>query len=143
MANYAFKSYEQKNMAKSFGRGMPVSFKQSIEVCNFIRNKSLQEAKKILARAMEKKQAIPFRRFNSDLGHKKKIGPGSYPIKTSTELLKLLEDVEANAQFKGLNVNNLIISHLCAKKAAKAWRYGRKRRRTMKRTDIEVVVEEK
>lgn len=143
MANYSFKNYDNKGMARAFGRSMPISFKQSIEVCNFVRNKSLQQAKKILAEVMEKKRAIPFRRFNTDLGHKKKIGPGSYPIKTSQELLKLLEDVEANAQFKGLNANNLVISHLSPKKAAKAWRYGRQRRRTMKRTDVEVVVKEK
>ena len=142
MLGYSFKSYDSKSMARAFGRTLPISMKQSIEVCNFIRYKKVQEAKKILQRVIEKKQAIPFTRFNTDLGHKKKIGPGSYPLKTSQEILRLLEDVEANAQFKGLNVNSLVISLLVPKMTAKAWRFGRKRRRKMKRVDIEIVVKE-
>ena len=62
---------------------------------------------------------------------------------TDFEIIKLMEDVEANAQFKGLNTSNLVIAHISAHKAGKAWHYGRKSRRKMKRTTIEIVVEEK
>ena len=82
---------------------------------------------------MDKKTAVPFRRFDFDLGHKKKIGPGRYPNKASREIIGLIENVEANAQFKGLNTSNLIITHISAHKAGKAWHYGRKSRRKMKR----------
>ena len=140
---YALKEYESKTMARAYGKSLPISFKHSLEVCNFIRNKKMQDAKKMLQKVIEGKMAVPYRRYNFDLGHKKKIGPGRYPIKTSAELLRLLEDVEANAQFKGLNAGNLVISFLCAKKPSIAWRYGRKRRRKMKRTDVEIVVKEK
>ena len=139
---YAFKNYEKENMARAAGVALPISFKQSVEICTFIKNKNINEAKKLLQNVAEKKLAVPFTRYNSDLSHKKKIGPGRYPEKASKTFIKLIEDVEANAQFKGLNTSNLVISHISAHKAGKAWHYGRKTRRKMKRTNVEIFVEE-
>ena len=108
-----------------------------------IENKNIADAKKILQNVAEKKLAIPFRRYNWDLGHKKGLGPARYPEKASKVFIELIENVEANAQFKGLNTSNLIIAHVSAHKAGKAWHYGRQSRRRMKRTNVEIVVEEK
>ncbi len=130
-------------MARGIGVALPVSLKHSVEICAFIKNKGVSDAKKILLGVIDKKTAIPYRRYDSDLGHKKSTGPGRYPEKTSKEIIKLIENVEANAQFKGLNTSNLVITHISANKAGKAWHYGRKSRRKMKRTNIEICVEEK
>ena len=129
-------------MSRAIGMVLPVSFKQSVEICGFIKNKNVNEVKKFLQSVIEKKKAIPFKRYNWDLGHKKKIGPARYPENTSKEIIKLIENVEANAQFKGLNTSNLVIRHISAHKAGKALHFGRKSRRRMKRTNIEIVVEE-
>ena len=129
-------------MAKAVGMALPVSFKQSVEICRFIGNKNVNDAKKMLQNVVEKKSAIPFKRYNWDLGHKKKMGPGRYPQKASKEFIKLIEDVEANAQFKGLNTSNLVIAHVSAHKSGKIWHFGRKSRRRMKRTNVEIIVEE-
>ena len=130
-------------MARAVGMALPVSFKQSVEICNYIKNKNIANAKTMLLSVIEKKSAVPFKRYNFDLGHKKKIGPARYPEKASREIIKLIENVEANAQFKGFNTSNLIVAHVSAHKAGKAWHYGRKSRRKMKRTNVEIVVEEK
>lgn len=130
-------------MARAVGRALPVSFKQSVEICRFIKNKNVNDAKKMLQNVIDKNLAIPFKRYNIDLGHKKKTGPARYPKKASKHFIKLIEGVEANAQFKGLNTANLVIAHVSAHKASKAWHFGRKPRRKMKRTNIEIVVEEK
>lgn len=143
MVNYSTKKFDKEHMAKVMGRNLSMSLKQTVEVCNFIRCKSINDAKVILKRVSEKKIAVPFKRFNSDLGHKKMGGAGRFPVKVSMELIKLLEAVEANAQFKGLNTANLTIKHICAHKGSKVWHFGRKRRRQMKRTNVEVIVEEK
>lgn len=143
MKNYTFTNYNQEHMAKTKGTNLPISFKQSVEICGFIKNKSVNDAKKMLQNVVEKKTAIPFKRYNRDLGHKKKIGPARYPENASKEFIKLIESVEANAQFKGLNTSNLIIAHISAHKSGKAWHYGRKSRRKMKRTNIELIVEER
>lgn len=142
MVDYSYKEYNE-NMARAIGRELAISTKASVEICNYIRKRNLQEAKELLKLAKELKKPIPVRRFTEGAGHKKGIGSGKYYVKASSLTLKLLESVEANALSKGLNVNNLIIKHICAHKASTPLRYGRLRRRQMKRTHIEVVVEEK
>ena len=132
-----------ENEAKGSLRDVSISTKSSIEVCNFIRKKKLQKAKNMLQKVIDMRAAVPMKRFNKDAGHKKKIGPGKYPIKVCKEILRLLDQVEANAQFKGLSTSDLVISHIKADKAATPWHYGRKRRRKMKRTHVEIMVTEK
>ena len=142
--NYSKKIEAEENIAKAVGISLPISTKQSIEICNFIRRKTLEKAKQIMVDVINKKIAVPFKKFSDNIGHKRgKIAAGRYPKKSCGEILKLLESVEANAQFKGLNTSNLVIIHMCAQKAARPWHYGRQRRRKMKRTNIEVIVEEK
>jgi len=131
-------------MARALGISLPISFKQSIEICDFIRNRNVNYAKTVLSRVMEHKQPIPFKRFNMNVGHKKgSIAAGRFPKKASKEILNLINHVEANAQFKGLNTANLVITHINANKAPKVMRSGRKRSREAKRTHVEIVVREK
>lgn len=142
-SGYSFKKYDKENMARVIGRSLPISFKQSIEICNFIRNKKLSRVKEILSKVIANIQAIPFRRFNRGMGHKKGMSAGRYPEKASGEILDLINSVEANAQFKGLNTSNLVITHINANKASKVMHFGRKRGIKAKRTNIEIVVREK
>ena len=130
-------------MARAIGKSLPISFKQSIEICNFIRNKNINYAKEVLSNVIREDQIVPFRRFNSDMGHKKETAAGRYPKKASKEILNLISLVEANAQFKGLNTSNLMITHISSNKATSTMRFGRKRNRKAKRTNVEVVVREK
>ena len=141
--NYTIKPAEEEHIAKVVGRALPISTKQSVEICAFIRQMSLEKAKKKLTDVINKKSAIPFKRFNDNMGHKKEMAAGRYPEKACSHILKLLESVEANAQFKGLNTANLAISHICVHKAGGQWHYGRQRRRKMKRTTVEIVAEER
>ncbi len=143
MKRYTFKNYNPEHMARAVGMALPISFKQSVEICNFIENRKVSDVKKILQAVIDKKEAVPFKRYNWDLGHKKGIGPGRYPEKASMQLIQLIESAESNAQFKGLNTSSLVISHISAHKAGKAWHYGRQSRRQMKRTNVEIIVEEK
>ena len=140
---YTLQNYEKDQMARAVGMMLPVSFKQSVEVCNFLRNMELQKAKKFLKEVTHKKRAIPYKRFVKGIAHKKNMSAGRYPIKTCTHILGLLESVEANAQFKGLSTANLVLSHIVAQNAGNHMHYGRQRGTKMKRTHIEVVVSEK
>jgi large subunit ribosomal protein L22 len=141
--NYTSKDYDKENMARAIGRALPISFKHSLEICNFVRNKNVKYAKDFLNEVINEGQAVPFKRFNSDVGHKKNMAAGRYPKKASTEILNLISHVEANAQFKGLNTANLKITHINANKASKVTHFGRKRSRESKRTSVEIVVQEK
>lgn len=130
-------------MARIVGRSLPISTKFSVEICSLIRKKSTADAKKILQDVIDQKKSVPFRTFNRGLSHKSANGPGRYPKNAAIEIIKLLEGVEANAQFKGINTSNLNIIHINAHLASRPWRYGRQRRRKTKRTSIEIIVEEK
>ncbi|MBS3108614.1 50S ribosomal protein L22 [Candidatus Woesearchaeota archaeon] len=133
---------DNENIAKATGRDLPISTKKSIEVCNFIRGLHIKKVKIKLNDVIKQRMAVPYKRFNKDLGHKKNIMSGRYPIKTCKYILDIIESAEANAKNIGLNTDNLIISRIIANKASRPWRQGRKRRIKMKRTHIEVVVSE-
>lgn len=140
---YAFEGYHEDKMARAVGRSLPISAKQSVEVCSYIRGRKVESAKVVLKNVIEKKLPVPYKRYNRSMGHKKgDISVGRYPVKTSKNILSIIESAEANAQFKGLNTSNLRIAHICAHKGSSQWHYGRQRRRQMKRTHIEVVVAE-
>ncbi|PIN86500.1 50S ribosomal protein L22 [Candidatus Woesearchaeota archaeon CG10_big_fil_rev_8_21_14_0_10_44_13] len=141
--NYAFQGYDKEKMAKVVGRDLPISTKQSIEICNFIKGRKLEKAKEIMEAVIKMKTPVPFKRFTEGAGHKRgKIAGGRYPIKASGEILGLLNSIEANAQQKGLNTSALIIKHACANKASRPPRYGRMRGLQAKRTHIELVAVE-
>jgi len=140
--NYSFQNYNKELMARAVGVLLPVSFKKSVEICNYIRKRNLQKAKQLLIDVKDFKRAIPYRRYNMNVPHKRGTGPGRYPIKTCDEFLGLLESVEANAQSKGLSTANLVISHIMVHKAGNVYHYGRSRGTKMKRSHIEVIVQE-
>ncbi len=128
-------------MAKALGRDLAISTKHSAMICNAIKGKSVERARTILTEAINLKKAIPFTRFNSDRGHKSKIGPGRFPVKTCSGILKVLNSAEANGHQK--NLSNMHVVHACAHLASKPMHFGRWRRREMKRSHIEIVLSAK
>ena len=134
---------DRDNHAIARGLDLPISTKHSIEICNFIRYKQISRAQKQLNLVLQKRLAIPLTRFHKDRGHRKgKIGPGFYPLKAAKEILALLKLLEANAQNKGLNSEILFLKTVKANKASRPIHHGR-RRRSMKRTHIEMIAGEK
>jgi large subunit ribosomal protein L22 len=116
---------------------LPISTKQSIEVARFIRGKNLKKIKDVLNRVLQKKIAVPYKRYNKDTPHRPgKIASGRYPQKTTTHFLTLLNSLESNAEEKGLNVDSLILSEVVANKGSNQWHYGRMKRRVMKKTNL-------
>ena len=133
-----------EKISKAIGRDLPISTKQSIEICNYIRGKSVKRSKTILQKTIEKNMAIPFRKFNKDMGHKRgNIAAGRYPIKSCSNILKILNSAESNAINKGLNANNLFVKNAIPNRASRPYHSGRKIRRKIKRTHIEIILEER
>lgn len=128
--------------AKLNVQGLKISTKQSIEICKEIRNKDLDRAKKILQDSILLKKPIPFKTFNRDVGHKRGMGAGRFAVNACTEILNLLNSVEKNAENKGLT-GNLFIAKAIANFGPTSWHFGRKRRRQMKSTHIELILKEK
>jgi large subunit ribosomal protein L22 len=134
--NYAFNK-EKENTVKVVGRDLGISHKQAIEVCSFIKNKKTSTMISYLEKVVEQKLAIPFKKFTEGAGHKKGVGSGKFPVKTSQAFIMLIKSLEANAQNKGLG-SDLKIIHACANKASSPMRGGRKRRVESKRAHVEI-----
>jgi large subunit ribosomal protein L22 len=139
---YAFKDYDKESMSRCVLTSASVSTKHCIEIASSIRGRSVQKAIIILEEAIALKKAIPFNRFKRNIGHKKNIGPGRYVIKACGEVLTALKQCEANAQNKGLNTSDLKVIHVNANLASRPWHYGRQSRRKMKKSHIEIVLQE-
>lgn len=131
----------EEHLAKAKAKDLPISTKQSIEICRCLRYKNTVLAVKILNEALQFKKAIPFKKFIRDMGHKPGIASGRYPQKASQAFIKLIRTVEANAQFKGLNTSNLKITKILANKAAIPLSGGR-HHTAAKRTNLEIEVKE-
>lgn len=141
---YAFKGYNKETMAKVTGRDLPISTKDGIEICNFIRNKKLDAIKAHLELTILEKKPIPFKRFTNGHGHKrgKGMAAGRYPVKASKIFLDLLKSAEANALAKGLSANHLKIVHALTNIASRPYKAGRRVRGEMKRSHTEFILEE-
>ena len=118
-------------------RGLPISTKQSVEIARFIKGKKLKKAKFLLEQVLDKKIAVPYLRYNRDTPHKKgKIAAGRYPLKATQNFMVVLNSLEANAENKGLNAEQLVVSEIMVNKDSNQWHAGRLRRRRMKRTSL-------
>src|SRR3989338_8043131 len=128
--------------AKAVGLALPISRKESVMVCQAIRGMNVIKAKKLLEEVTELKKAIPFTRYNDNMGHKHGMKSGAFPVSTCQQVLMVLKSAESNAQSKGLSAANLVIKHASAQKGPTAYHYGRQRTKA-KRTHIELVLAEK
>ena len=127
MAGYATKKNEKKS-AKVFGRGLPVSTKDSVAICGKLNGMNLQKGKSFMIDLLSEKRSLD----------------GKFHTKAAMEILGLLNSAESNAEFKGLNPEKMII-HASAHEGYTFYRprrfklHGRKK----KVTHVQVVVEEK
>lgn len=138
--NYMIESSERT--ARATVRDAPVSTKQAIELCAFLRGKSLDRAIGLCQAVIAKREAVPFTRFTNGLGHKPgRMASGRYPTKAASTMLALLQSVQANAQNEGLT-GTLKITHLACNRASRPMRNRLKYRGEFKRTHLEVQVTE-
>lgn len=116
---YSIQSYEPDKMARASGRDLKISWKKAVEVCRFIKGRKLTEAKELLEKVLRREVMIPYTTFNRKRAHHgsvSKHSSGGYPVRVVKEVLKILKNLEANAENKGLNVEKLVIVHAAAHK---------------------------
>lgn len=111
------------NTAIASGRDLRVSYKDTVEVLDAIRGRKLEEAKRILEDVIAMRRPVPYRRFHGKVGHRKGMGPGRFPVKAAKAVLRVLENAEANAEFKGLDTSRLWVVHAAAHKGPKIRSY--------------------
>ncbi|MEM4245781.1 MAG: 50S ribosomal protein L22 [Candidatus Bathyarchaeia archaeon] len=111
---YSVKGLDPDRTVKCSGRELSISVKAATEICKTIKGMRLQEAKTLLEEVASMKTAIPFRRYKKAVPHRRlreRWYAGRYPVKAAKAMLRLLEELEANAEYKGFNVENLRLIH--------------------------------
>jgi large subunit ribosomal protein L22 len=147
--------YSQKisgdTIAKAKANELNMSPKHSIEIATFIRHQRVNDAITYLNDVIGLKKAIPFRRFNRNVAHKRGLpgnwDAGRYPVKASRAYIRVLESVKKNAEYIGLDADNLEIIHVSANRgrAQKSFfprAMGRATPKVRETVNIEIVVRE-
>ena len=124
------------------GKSLPISTRNSVEICNLLRGKTVDKGKKLLELIIDKKYPVPYKRYMHGVGHRSgKMAAGRYPQKASSHILEVLKNAESNAGNKGLTAN-FRIKEIISNQASRSWHFGRHRRRKTKSTHIKIVLEE-
>ena len=123
---YSVKEIDPNRAVRCSGRELDISPKAATEICRKIRGMRLDQAKKLLEAVKKKKRYIAFRRFTKEVPHHRldeRWHTGRYPIKAAKTFLFLLEELESNAEYKGLDVDRLRIVHAATQRGMKTQRY--------------------
>jgi large subunit ribosomal protein L22 len=115
MATYYSTVSDAATTAQAYGRDMPCSPKSGRNVARAIKGMPVARAKAFLAEVVAIKTPVPFKVRVRKIHHRKGgMGSGKYPVQTAKCMLKVLESAEANAEYKGLDKERLVITHSTA-----------------------------
>jgi len=120
---YSITGLDPDRTVKCSGRQLRISPKASVEICRTIRGMKLSDAKTLLERVIEKKQAIAYRHYKKEVPHRRQLAEpfyaGRFPQKAAGHILRLLDELEANAEYRNLDTERLKIIHAAAQRANK------------------------
>ena len=143
---------KKSKTAKACITNAPISVKYSTEVCNQIKTRPVNKVIDWLKRIEAHEEYLPLKRYHKKVAHRKGNAlngekAGRYPEKVALGFIKILELAKANADFKGLDPEKLMIIHAFCNMGMNRFSYqskgkiaGKARRRNA--TNIEVIVQE-
>ena len=118
--------YDSAKTARARASSLRVHFKNMREVAAALKGRDLRQAQRYLQDVLDRKQAVPFKKFTGGCGrhaqakntnaHGSQVG---WPVKSVAHFVSLLTNVAANAELKGLDVDNCSIVHVQANAAVK------------------------
>ncbi|MDA3855295.1 MAG: 50S ribosomal protein L22 [Candidatus Woesearchaeota archaeon] len=138
---YSFQNFNKETMARAHSTNVSISLKNSVETTNAIRNKKLGVAISYLERVAKKESVVPYKRYNTDMPHRKGAGiaAGGYPVNVANELVRLLKAAQKNASEQEI-AGEIYVLATSVRKGAQRYHMGRYSGRKMKSTHVEVIV---
>ncbi|MGA8542058.1 MAG: 50S ribosomal protein L22 [Thermoplasmata archaeon] len=148
MRGYTYRDEPGLSVARARGLELPMSPKKTYEVLNAIRGLPLDRAREILEETIAMKKAIPFRRYNQETAHHRGTGPGRFPVKVATHVLKILKNAEENAEYDSLDTDRLYVKVAASSrgrilKANMPRAQGRATQWNEQTTNVEIVLAER
>lgn len=138
---------DPETTSRALGKEISVSPKHCREVCKEIVGMKVEDAKKWLKEVIELKRPVPYTRFKMYLNPKRGVGPGRYPRKAAKAILRVIESAQSNAEYKGLDAENMRIKVAAAHRGRIEKSYmpraqGRSTPWNEQTTNIEIILEE-
>mmetsp|Transcript_6342 Transcript_6342/g.6816 ORF Transcript_6342/g.6816 Transcript_6342/m.6816 type:complete len:189 (-) Transcript_6342:507-1073(-) len=154
MTRYSVDTEIPEKCAKSRGSHLRVHYKHCREIAAFTKGKKVNTVLKHLDQVLEYKAIIPFVKYTGGIGRKgmaKQVNApgdkGRWPVKATAVYKDLLLNAVANAETKGLDQDNLIVSHAQVNRAPPGRRrtyraHGRIGKYASQPAHIEIIVSE-
>jgi large subunit ribosomal protein L22 len=124
---YAFESYDKTKHVRASIREKDISHKHAREIAVAIKGRSIEKARELLENVISRKEAIPYRRYNNEVAHRSNIRDGffagRFPKKAASEFLRILDNLESNAEYKGMDLDRLRIVSAAVHKRTKLKRF--------------------
>lgn len=124
---YAFQNYDKTKQVRASIREKDISHKHSREIAVAIKGMSIEKAREFLESVIARKVAVPYRRYNMEVAHRSNIRDGffagRFPQKAAHEFLKLLDNLESNAEYRGMDLDRLRIANAAVHKGTKLQRF--------------------
>ncbi|MEA3295014.1 MAG: 50S ribosomal protein L22 [Euryarchaeota archaeon] len=139
---------DPETTSKAIGHELHISPRHSREICRAIKGMRTGHARKYLDNVVAFKQAVPFKRHNDSMGHRKgPMAAGRYPQKAAKEFIKILINAQANAEYKGIEPEDMKIAHVATKKGRVIRGYRARARgssspKNTETVNIEMILEE-
>ena len=133
--------------AKAIGKEMPISPKFTREICGMVRGMKVNKAIDTLEGVIALETPVPLKRYNKRVSHKQGVGPGRYPKKAAAAVLGVIKSAVANAEYKGLNTDDMVIRTISASRGRvtpghMARAHGRATEWNQDTVNLEVIIEE-
>ena len=137
--------YDEETMARAYGKELKISPKHSLEICREIRGMDVNKALDLMDDVIAKRKHIPFKKYNKLVPHRKGGAAGRFPEKACKEITKVIESAMANATFKELDPDEMMISTsaACKGRVIKGWMQRAQGRATPwneETTNVEIIL---
>ncbi len=147
--DYAFQNYDTTKHVRASLREKDISHKHAREIAVAIKGLSIEKARDYLQAVVNKERAVAFGRYKNQVGHRSDPGmmAGRYPQKSAKEFIKVLDNLESNAEYKGMDLDRLKIINATVHKGVVVKRFtpramGRATPKNNVLTHVELVAQE-
>mmetsp|Transcript_7640 Transcript_7640/g.22238 ORF Transcript_7640/g.22238 Transcript_7640/m.22238 type:complete len:187 (+) Transcript_7640:100-660(+) len=155
MGRYSVEPEVPEKTSKSRGSHLRVHFKHCREIAHHTKGMNVNKALKFLDDVLAFKSVVPFVKYTGGIGRKSQgkqcKSPGNigrWPVKATAVYRDLLKNAIANADTKGLDLDNLVIDHAQCNRAPPGRRrtyraHGRIGKYASQPAHIEIILKEK
>lgn len=125
--SYSFQNFDKSRNVRASLREKDISHKHAREIAVAIKGMSIEKAREFLENVVARNIAVPYRRYNNEVAHRSNIQDGffagRYPQKAAREFIRLLDNLESNAEYKGMDLDRLRIASAAVHKGTKLKRF--------------------